>query len=68
VQKTFHGPNTSRWELPDLSAREIVVFGAMAVALLVLGVYPQPFIDAAQWTVDALPAVGTLMAGAGGAR
>jgi NADH:ubiquinone oxidoreductase subunit 4 (subunit M) len=48
--------------------REILVFGAMAVALIVLGVYPQPFLDAAQWTVDALPSVGTLVAGAGGAR
>jgi NADH-quinone oxidoreductase subunit M len=68
VQRTFHGPNTHEWRLPDLSMREILVFGAMAVALIVLGVYPQPFLDAAQWTVDALPSVGTLVAGAGGAR
>jgi NADH-quinone oxidoreductase subunit M len=65
VQKTFHGPNTHDWRLADLSAREIAAFGAMALALLVLGVYPQPFIDAAQWTIDALPSVGTLIAGAG---
>jgi NADH-quinone oxidoreductase subunit M len=65
VQKTFHGPNTHEWRLADLSAREIAAFGAMALALLVLGVYPQPFIDAAQWTIDALPSVGTLIAGAG---
>ncbi len=67
VQRTFHGPNTHEWRLADLSIREILVFGAMAVALIVLGVYPQPFLDAAQWTVDALPSVGTLMAGAGAA-
>jgi NADH-quinone oxidoreductase subunit M len=67
VQRTFHGPNTHAWRLEDLSTREILVFGAMAVALLVLGVYPQPFLDAAQWTVDALPAVGALQAAAGGA-
>ena len=68
VQRTFHGPNTHEWRLADLSTREILVFGAMAVALIVLGVYPQPFLDAAQWTVDALPSVGTLMAGAGARR
>jgi NADH-quinone oxidoreductase subunit M len=67
VQRTFHGINHSEWRLPDLTPREILVLGAMAVALLVLGVYPQPFLDAARWTVDALPAVGTLTAGAGGA-
>ena len=60
-------PTPHEWRLPDLSTREILVFGAMAVALIVLGVYPQPFLDAAQWTVDALPSVGTLMAGAGAA-
>jgi NADH-quinone oxidoreductase subunit M len=63
VQRTFHGPNTTGWRLPDLGTREIVVLGAMAVALLVLGLYPQPFLDAARWTVDALPAVGSLAQG-----
>jgi NADH-quinone oxidoreductase subunit M len=66
VQRTFHGPNTAGWRLPDLDPREIVVFGAMAVALIVIGVYPQPFIDAAAWTVDALPSVGALVRVASG--
>ena len=68
VQKTFHGPNTHEWRLSDLSSREVLAYGAMASALLLLGVYPQPFIDAAQWTIDALPSVGTLIAGAGASR
>jgi NADH-quinone oxidoreductase subunit M len=67
VQRTFHGPNQREWRLPDLGSREIVVLGAMALALLVLGVYPQPFIAAASWTVDALPRVGALAGAAGGA-
>jgi NADH-quinone oxidoreductase subunit M len=67
VQRTFHGENVNDWKLADLSTREILAFGAMAVALIVLGVWPQPFLEAAQWTVDALPQVGTLIAGAGAA-
>jgi len=63
VQRTFHGPNTRQWRLPDLTAREVVVLGAMAAALLVLGVYPQPVLEAAAWTVEALPAVGSLGGG-----
>jgi NADH-quinone oxidoreductase subunit M len=68
VQRTFHGPNRHAWALPDLSTREVLVYGAMAVGLIVLGVWPQPFLDAAHWTVRALPSVGTLMVGAGVGR
>ncbi len=42
IQSVFHGPNTLSWQLPDLVFREAVVMALMVVALLWLGVYPQP--------------------------
>jgi NADH-quinone oxidoreductase subunit M len=46
-QRPFQGPNTSSWKIPDLSGREIGTLAALAVALVVLGLYPQPVLDAA---------------------
>ncbi len=45
VQRAFHGPNTHRLSLPDLSLREGLVAAAMMIALLWLGLYPQPVVD-----------------------
>jgi NADH-quinone oxidoreductase subunit M len=45
VQRAFQGPNVHEWRLPDLNAREWIVFAAMAVVLLWLGLYPQPVLD-----------------------
>ncbi|MBI3804619.1 MAG: NADH-quinone oxidoreductase subunit M [Nitrospirae bacterium] len=45
VERTFHGPNLHRWRLPDLSAREIVVLVPLILALIWLGLYPQPVFD-----------------------
>jgi NADH-quinone oxidoreductase subunit M len=42
VQRVFHGENTQRWQLPDLSPREALIVAPMIVALLWLGLYPQP--------------------------
>jgi NADH-quinone oxidoreductase subunit M len=42
VQRVFHGENTQRWELPDLSPREALIVAPMIGALLWLGWYPQP--------------------------
>jgi NADH-quinone oxidoreductase subunit M len=42
IQAAFHGPKMQNWKLPDLSGREAVVMGAMIVAILWLGLYPQP--------------------------
>jgi NADH-quinone oxidoreductase subunit M len=42
MQAAFHGPNRKGWKLPDLSGRESFVMGAMIVAILWLGLYPQP--------------------------
>lgn len=45
VQYAFHGPNTHQWRRPDLSARESVIVAPMVVALLWLGLYPQPVLN-----------------------
>jgi NADH-quinone oxidoreductase subunit M len=42
VQRAFHGPNSSNWRIQDLVPREGVLMGLMIVALLWLGIYPQP--------------------------
>ena len=42
VHRTFHGPNSNRWQIPDLIPREGIVMGLMMVTLLWLGLYPQP--------------------------
>ncbi len=46
MQQAFHGPNVHDWKLRDLSFREIVLVAMMAVALIWLGLYPQPVLDA----------------------
>jgi NADH-quinone oxidoreductase subunit M len=45
VQRAFQGPNTSGWQLSDLTARESVVMAVMIAGLLWLGFYPQPVLD-----------------------
>ena len=42
VHRTFHGPNSNRWQIPDLIPREGIVMGLMMATLLWLGLYPQP--------------------------
>jgi NADH-quinone oxidoreductase subunit M len=46
-QKAFQGPNRAAARFADLSGRETVILGALIVALVWLGVYPQPVLDAA---------------------
>jgi NADH-quinone oxidoreductase subunit M len=45
VQGAFQGPNANHWQLPDLKPREALALGVMMIALLWLGLYPQPVID-----------------------
>jgi NADH-quinone oxidoreductase subunit M len=46
VQGVFHGPRVPSPKLPDLSAREAIVLGAMIVLLVALGLWPQPIFAA----------------------
>jgi len=45
VQRVFHGENAQRFQVPDLSPREALIVAPMIVALLWLGLYPQPILD-----------------------
>lgn len=56
VQRTFHGAPTSA--PPDLRAGELLLYGAMAAALLWLGLAPQPVLDVAQASIQRLVAAG----------
>ena len=55
VQRAFHGPLAStQGTLVDLRARDMAAFGVLAVGLLWLGLYPQPFIDLMAPTLNAI--------------
>jgi len=45
VQRVLQGPNTSGWKLIDLSGREMMLSGALAVVIVWLGLFPQPVLD-----------------------
>ncbi len=57
VQKAFHGPLAEGRRVRDLGPREVATLGAMAVALVWLGLYPQPVLEMAQPAVEALAAL-----------
>jgi NADH-quinone oxidoreductase subunit M len=48
MQKVFFGANTAEVKLKDLSVRESFIMGIMAVAILWLGLFPQPVINTAK--------------------
>jgi NADH-quinone oxidoreductase subunit M len=54
IARVFHGPNEHGWKIPDLSARETLIFAAMILVIVWLGVYPQPVLDTARPAVEAL--------------
>ena len=54
MQRAFQGEETHGWKFPDLSRRELGMFGAMIAALVVLGFYPQPLITTARQTVTSV--------------
>ena len=45
VQRVCHGENIQHWRFPDLSPREALIVTPMIVALLWLGLYPQPVLN-----------------------
>jgi NADH-quinone oxidoreductase subunit M len=47
VQRTFHGPNTEGWRIPDLTARDMATMAVMIAALVWLGLYPQALLETA---------------------
>lgn len=47
IQRAFHGPIREGRRVPDLAATEMVVVGALAAAVLWLGLLPQPVMNTA---------------------
>ncbi|MEX2300999.1 MAG: NADH-quinone oxidoreductase subunit M [Bryobacterales bacterium] len=56
--RAFHGANSYDLPFADLNRREWVILGVLMIAILWLGVYPQPVIDTAAPVIERLTAAG----------
>ncbi len=55
IARVFFGQRDKQWDaLSDLTPREIAAAGALAVPLLLVGVWPAPFLDVIRPGVDAV--------------
>jgi NADH-quinone oxidoreductase subunit M len=54
MQRVFFGKNEFRWDLPKYTPREITIQALLAVAIIWLGLYPQPILNTARRGFDAL--------------
>ncbi len=54
VQQAFQGAPDEHRQMEDFGGREMATMGAMVLALLWLGLYPQPVLDLAQPVLDSL--------------
>jgi NADH-quinone oxidoreductase subunit M len=54
MYRVFQGPQRQGAAAADLGAREMVVFGLIIVAILWIGVYPQPVLNTARPLVESL--------------
>ena len=57
MQRSFQGEANKKWVnygLIDFGSREMLTMAVMMVALIVLGIYPQPVLDAAQPVLQSL--------------
>jgi NADH-quinone oxidoreductase subunit M len=49
LKRVFYGPFNAKWNwLPDASARETIPLVALAAVIVLVGVYPAPFISIIQ--------------------
>jgi NADH-quinone oxidoreductase subunit M len=48
MQRAFYGPSRNAAAIADLSPREVLALGILAVAAFVLGLLPQPFLSSAE--------------------
>lgn len=48
IQESFHGEKREEWKIPDLSPRNLLIFGSMIIILAWLGLFPKPVLDTAQ--------------------
>jgi NADH-quinone oxidoreductase subunit M len=54
IHVTFFGPNKENWKIPDFSLREMSAMAVMIISLVVLGLFPQPFLNTAGQAMDKL--------------
>ena len=54
VQQVLKGPACSQARVIDLRPRELIVLGALAFLVLVLGLFPQPALKSARLPLDQL--------------
>ena len=54
IQQTFQGKPDEQRSMSDFGSREMFAMAAMMIALVGLGVYPQPVLDLAQPVLDGL--------------
>jgi NADH-quinone oxidoreductase subunit M len=54
MQKVFYGKPSAELKLADLSTLDMTAMGVMVLALIGLGLYPQPVFDLVQPAIDAL--------------
>jgi NADH-quinone oxidoreductase subunit M len=54
MQKAFYGQPSSEFEVDDFATLDMAAMGVMIIALIVLGLYPQPVFDLVQPVIDAL--------------
>jgi NADH-quinone oxidoreductase subunit M len=54
MQKAFYGQPSSEFEVDDFAILDMAAMGVMIIALIGLGLYPQPVFDLVQPVIDAL--------------
>lgn len=52
IHVAFFGPNKENWKIPDFSLREMSAMAVMIVSLVLLGLFPQPFLNTAGQALD----------------
>ena len=54
MQQTFQGAPRDGLEMPDFGSREMLTMAVMMIALIWLGLYPQPVLDLAAPVINGL--------------
>jgi NADH-quinone oxidoreductase subunit M len=57
ILRAYHGSNSGGLQFADLGAREWAIFGVLMIAILWLGVYPQPVLETAAPALQRLTAL-----------
>lgn len=52
MQRVFYGEKQEEWTLKDLNPREGIILGALTVAIVALGFYPQPVLDTSEGSLQ----------------